>query len=77
MYCRMSLPAFAYLHSRETNYVVTELLGSTKRTKDFGEKKSKQTTKSCVIASGARTESCSSGPGQAKADNSDTAGKII
>lgn len=75
MYCRMSLPAFAYLHSRETNYVVTELLGSTKRTKDFGEKKSKQTTKSCVIASGARTESCSSG--QVKADSSDTAGKII
>lgn len=75
MYCRISLPALANLHSRKTNYMVTEFFGSTKRTKDFGGKKSKRTTKSSVIASCPRTKSCSSGPGRMKAENFDIASR--
>lgn len=38
MYCSISLPAFADLHSRKTNYMVAEFFGRTKRTKDLGGK---------------------------------------
>lgn len=71
MYCRISLPALANLHSRKTSYMVTKFFGSTKRTKDLGGKKSKQTTKSSVMANCPRTKSSSSGPGEMKAGNFD------
>lgn len=54
--------ALTNLHSRKTNYTVTEFLESTKRTKGFVKKKKfNQTTKDSIIAGCTKTKNCSSG----------------